>query len=490
LHIGCYFNNIEIVKVLLQHPDIDINICNYENDTPLHKACLAARYDIVELLLSKNADGLSMKNQEGLKPKEMTKDPAIKKLLTAIEKTEKFNIQQQFFELVLHNELENVNKLLKSKRCDIDCVDTFGSTALHLAANRNQCEMAILLTQKGINTIIKNKHQLTALDLAKTSEMKEIIGFVPATNWRKYEGFLLKKRKFLGYKEYYVVLNKGSIIYYQSRKDAAQDRNARGKYILNNAFIRDQPNNGQHDFSACSWVINFTNGRKHTLCSAIPNKKKSAKTIEFPAVASTAATAAAVSGATSTELASNTELDSNGSNIIKQKSQLNPLERKKKWIQAFKEHIRYSDSHVQAHNKEAQQKILPLESLQQNLNSLKLSEDKLNFMLTQIEQQLGTISAFDLNQLPHQSNLYQILLNHKTNFDNLKTQITSFIGDTNKCIQLHEQRHSLLKSQASESRLKCELLEQSLRVLAQENLDLEVKKSRRRGRELQKFKNI
>ena len=87
-------------------------------------------------------------------------------------------------------------------------MDTFGNSALHLAANRNQCELAILLIQKGINTLTKNKHNLTALDLAKTNEMKEIIGYVPY-NWRKYEGFLLKKRKFLGYKEYYVVLNKG-----------------------------------------------------------------------------------------------------------------------------------------------------------------------------------------------------------------------------------------------------------------------------------------
>ena len=57
---------------------------------------------------------------------------------------------------------------------------------------------------------------MSALDLAKTKEMKEILGYVPYNN-RKYEGFLLKKRKFLGYKEYYVVLIKGNIIYYQNK---------------------------------------------------------------------------------------------------------------------------------------------------------------------------------------------------------------------------------------------------------------------------------
>jgi hypothetical protein len=67
-----------------------------------------------------------------------------------------------------------------------------------------------------MNTMIKNKNKLTALDLARSKSMKEILGYMPY-NWRKYEGVLLKKRKFLGFKEYYVVLNKGTIIYYQNK---------------------------------------------------------------------------------------------------------------------------------------------------------------------------------------------------------------------------------------------------------------------------------
>ncbi len=104
---------------------------------------------------------------------------------------------------------------MKNKNFDINSTDTFGNTALHIASNRNQCELAALLIQKGVNTLIKNKKKLTALDLAKTKAMKDILGYMPF--WRKYEGVLLKKRKFLGFKEYYVFLNKGSIIYYQNR---------------------------------------------------------------------------------------------------------------------------------------------------------------------------------------------------------------------------------------------------------------------------------
>lgn len=62
----------------------------------------------------------------------------------------------------------------------------------------------------------KNSNQLTALELAKTKEMKEIIGYMPY-KLGKYEGVLLKKRRFIGYKEYFVVLHKGSIIYYANK---------------------------------------------------------------------------------------------------------------------------------------------------------------------------------------------------------------------------------------------------------------------------------
>jgi hypothetical protein len=75
--------------------------------------------------------------------------------------------------------------------------------------------LAVLLIQKGINTVSKNNNKLTALDLAKTKEMKEILGYGYTS--KKYEGALLKKRKFLGYKEYYIVLNKGYIIYYLNK---------------------------------------------------------------------------------------------------------------------------------------------------------------------------------------------------------------------------------------------------------------------------------
>ena len=91
-------------------------------------------------------------------------------------------------------------------------MDTFGNTALHIAANQNQTQAAILLIQKGINTLLKNNQNLTALDLAKTKDMKEIIGYVTSSNRRNYEGYLLKKRKFDI--RVWVLINQDSKVFY------------------------------------------------------------------------------------------------------------------------------------------------------------------------------------------------------------------------------------------------------------------------------------
>lgn len=123
---------------------------------------------------------------------------------------------KNFFAAVISNNLERVSEYFKDKNFNLNCTDQYGNTALHIAANRNQCELAILLIEKGISSVLKNNNQLTALDLAKSKQMREIIGFAPH-NLLKYEGFLYKKRKFFGYKEYYVVLNRGYLNYYLNK---------------------------------------------------------------------------------------------------------------------------------------------------------------------------------------------------------------------------------------------------------------------------------
>jgi ankyrin repeat protein len=86
---------------------------------------------------------------------------------------------------------------------------------LHVIANRNQYELAAYLIEKGINTMIKNHQKLCALDLCKSKEMREVMGYRPSS-WSTYENYVLRKNKFFGLTKYYVILKKGSIIYYET----------------------------------------------------------------------------------------------------------------------------------------------------------------------------------------------------------------------------------------------------------------------------------
>jgi len=56
LYIACEAKNLEIVKLLLEDPRTDVNLCDYENCSPLWAASFEGEYDIVKYLLSEGKD--------------------------------------------------------------------------------------------------------------------------------------------------------------------------------------------------------------------------------------------------------------------------------------------------------------------------------------------------------------------------------------------------------------------------------------------------
>lgn len=100
-------------------------------------------------------------------------------------------------------------------------------------------------------------------------------------------------------------------------------------------FLKEYPTNGNTENPEHSWTINYTNGRKHTLSSALVNKKKNP-------------------------------------NLQQLRGKRSSTERKQKWISAMNEHIRFSESQVESQQNENKKQLMPMESLQQNLNVSKL----------------------------------------------------------------------------------------------------------------------
>lgn len=192
----------------------------------------------------------------------------------------------------------------------------------------------------------------------------------------KHQGYLLRKRKFIGFKETYVVLQKGHIIYYHSDSDAQSDHNRKGTYSLECATIEEYQNSSPSNYLSYSWTINFPDGRQHTLCSLMSTSKKMGGIPKTPSV--------------STACSKITSKVSTG------KSPLNPTDRKKKWIDAFKQHVEYMDAHPSEVNSyQRQMSIVPTERIEQQINILKMDQERVIQTLSQIERDL---SAFFVKQ--------------------------------------------------------------------------------------------
>lgn len=275
LHLATYFGHKDVVEQLLAK-GAEINAVNDNGDTPLHKASFIGREDLVMLLIQYNAD-VSVINGEGRLPRDMT--PAnevgdeIAKLLRAAETTEMLQKEGRLLSYAREGNLESLSQLLKDVNPpNINCVDGQGNSSLHCAAYRGHKEVAILLLQNGVDTMIRNQRGQLALDLARDAQTLQVLSVKAARKVQKtatrFEGPLLRRSRFLGWKSVWAVLERGVLNYYSSRADSTADtadikrRDAKRKdyKYLDSAKISPIPS----DMS--SFVIHFNDGSIHRLC--------------------------------------------------------------------------------------------------------------------------------------------------------------------------------------------------------------------------------
>jgi hypothetical protein len=103
------FNNINIIKSLINNNEVDINEVDNFGNTPLILAIYKKRTEIAKLLISNNAN-TEIKNKHG---------------------------QNAIFYSVLTNSIELFTLLIKSKNVDLNVKDEFGRTLFSLAEKNN-----------------------------------------------------------------------------------------------------------------------------------------------------------------------------------------------------------------------------------------------------------------------------------------------------------------------------------------------------------------
>lgn len=294
LHLACYFGHIKVMEQILAKKQlrdgIDINIQNISGDTPLHKATLTNRVQIVQLLLANGAN-VFVKNCDGLLAKQLTNDKHILNMLEAAEQADRNRIRQDMFKAVDNGDLkklqeyftnydtlkelphageseekpptigENNENLNQIRAGPSDCslpsadyisqmVDERGNTLLHLAAMRGFKAICVYLLEQGFDPYLKNSLGQTCIDLSSYQLRQLFLSVKPADAQLKrlsrervtrFEGPLLKKVRILGWKQIYVVLENGVILLFNNRRDSI-NRSRRGYKYLESASCEPDPN--------------------------------------------------------------------------------------------------------------------------------------------------------------------------------------------------------------------------------------------------------
>ncbi|CAN9349704.1 unnamed protein product [Alternaria sp. RS040] len=153
LHLAANRGLEEMVKLLLSHPDIDVNSQGPSGRTPLHAATNNGCMEIIVLLLAHpGIDVNSLEDYGGGTP---------------------------LHAAASHNYMEILVLLLARPDVDVNLQDRSGDTPLHIAARRGCKEIfVLLLAQADIDLTLRNSSHHTPLYLAAYHGHEELVGML------------------------------------------------------------------------------------------------------------------------------------------------------------------------------------------------------------------------------------------------------------------------------------------------------------------------
>jgi ankyrin repeat protein len=165
LHVAADFNQTEIIELLLKK-GAKINL-KYEGLTALHAAIRGGNEEAAKKLIAQKAD-VNVTDPDGRTPLHDTvysKNPAT--YSTNVSRSQLFRTDQKIGNI-------EIAKVLLDHHANINARDRQGMTALHMAANENQIEIAKLLVSRGADKKIEANTGFKAGDIAYLKERHRI----------------------------------------------------------------------------------------------------------------------------------------------------------------------------------------------------------------------------------------------------------------------------------------------------------------------------
>lgn len=167
-------NDIEALKELIEHRNIDLNEQDENGFSAVMIAVAEGNPEAFRLLLKAGADVLKLRNRYGLTTLnliDMNQNGKVFEKIFLEHVLEKESIASNIelnplHHAARHGDAEHVDKILK-RGFDVDAFDNDGYTPLMLAARECRSEMCELLISCGATCDIQNERNETALSLAR-----------------------------------------------------------------------------------------------------------------------------------------------------------------------------------------------------------------------------------------------------------------------------------------------------------------------------------
>lgn len=153
----------------------NLNIYSKNGKTPLHIAASKGYDSVIKKLVEKGAD-VNLTDKDGKTPLHISAHHSNEKAIAELLKAPKIQIDKvdNFGQTALHitafQNSNNCAQLLMSSGCNINLCDNFGQTALHIAAYNKNTNLIRNLIDRNANTEIKDINNLRPIDIAGINE--------------------------------------------------------------------------------------------------------------------------------------------------------------------------------------------------------------------------------------------------------------------------------------------------------------------------------
>ncbi|PVU98935.1 hypothetical protein BB559_001154 [Furculomyces boomerangus] len=235
LHLAVQCASFEVVTYLLnlKSPKIPINVKDGHGMTELHYAIKASRADVVKALLDAGADENieDANNNDGLM---LAVNQDIEQLIHDHRDQEVGELTAKLFSMAIQNDVQGLKTLMNDEtlqpKINLMARDTLdGKTILHIAAQKNNIDLAIWAIQHGVDLFATDYDDKMAYSYIKDDRMQEVFDQAPlannfgiiSENAPRYSGMLEKWTNYAGgWKSRWFDLESGVLSYYKAKEDA------------------------------------------------------------------------------------------------------------------------------------------------------------------------------------------------------------------------------------------------------------------------------